>query len=511
MHPVRLLVVAALAALVSAFPASAGEGPLPPAPENLAQSWVAYFHLSGHVFRVGDTVTGTVTIPPIGDCGKGHRCVTGFYGLGGAGLKPIGPCDLKHKTCRWKAVEETEGWQTMVMQIQNDVGPAHSDDYYLVVDPNTYVLDGTVSSKTSTKGVAGVQLRIAGKKKVTATTNGSGYYAVALKKGAYTVTPFKAGEKGKFAPARASVTVTSRGARRDFLLKRAFRSDLYGVTKNGGEARDGDLLGGAGDAVSYVGKDWDPEGDHVFVYWNDKQLGEHAGAAELSGQWSVPLFPDDSCKGRLKAVQGEVVKTLTLRAAKWGAVIFADKDVTAGLDRGDSVEARSEGRKLKTKSVLCENEAPALGDKATAVWMTERAFVVENRPKGIKIRGAVTSPDVRMALSGNRAYTFAVRGNAPASYDPAGRSGVNALPPVLESATSLSGFARASGDLRIKGPLRLDGGVLYVAGNLTLDAGVSGKGAVIVAGTATIRGPVDLVTDSVAALVTGGTLLLYGK
>lgn len=511
MRRVRSLAAAVLAALVSAGSAASGEGPFPPAPENPAQSWVAYFHLSGHVFRVGDTVTGTITIPPIGDCGKGHRCVTGFYGLGGAGLKPIGPCDMKHRTCRWKAVAETDGWQVMSLQIQNNVGPAHSDDFYLVVDPNTYVLDGTVSSRTSSTGVPGVKLGIAGKKKLTATTNANGYYAVALKKGAYTVTPSKAGEKGKFAPPRASVTVGPKGAKRDFLLKRAFRSDLYGVTKNGAQARDGDRIGAVDDAVSYIGDDWDPEGDHVFVYWNDKQLGDHSGAGKFSNQWSVPLFPDDSCKGRLKAVQGEVVKTVTLRAAKWGAVVFADKDVTAGLDRGDSVEARDGGRKLKTKSFLCEGEAPVLGAQATAIWMTEKAFVVENRPKGIKIRGSVSSPDIRMALSGGRAYTLAVRGNAPAAYDPAGRSGVFAVGPVLEGATTLSGFGRADGDLRVKGPLRLDGSVLYVAGNLTVDAGISGKGAVVVVGSATIRGPVDLVTDNIAALVTGGTLVLYGK
>ena len=511
MHLVRLLAAAALAALVSAFPASAGEGPLPPAPENLAQSWVAYFHLSGHVFRVGDTVTGTVTIPPIGDCGKGHRCVTRFYGLGGAGLRPVGPCHMKHRTCRWKAVEETEGWQTMVMQIENDVGAAHSDDYYLVVDPNTYVLDGTVFSKTSTKGVAGVQLKIAGKKKVTATTNGSGYYSVALKQGAYAVTPFKAGEKGKFAPARASVTVTSKGARRDFLLKRAFRSDLYGVTKNGGQVASGDRIGGADDEVSYVGKDWDPEGDPVQVYWNDVKIGEHSGAGELGGKWRLPVFPDDSCRGRLKAVQGEVVKTLALRAAKAGAVVFADKDVTAGLFRGERVDAVSEARKLRSKSVLCEGEGASVGEKGAAIWVTDRAFFVENRPKGIRIRGTVSSPGAAMALSGGRSMSFAVRGADPRSYDTAGRGIVQQISGTLEGSIAFEGLLRGTGNVRVTVPLRLAGAVLFVDGDLTLEQGVSGVGAIIVTGSVTVRGLVDLVTDNVVALLAGGNLLLYGK
>lgn len=511
MHRARLLAATALVALAAALPASGGEGPLPPAPENLAQSWVAYFHLSGHVFRVGDTVTGTVTIPPIGDCGKGHRCVNGFYGLVGPGLEPIGPCDMKHRTCRWKAVGETEGWQTMVMQISNDVGPAHSDDYYMVVDPNTYVLDGTVESRTSSKGVPGVRLRIAGKKRVTATTNGSGYYAVALKKGRYRITPFKAGEKGKFAPARASVVVTTKGAKRDFLLKRAFRSDFFGVTKNGGQVASGDRIGGADDEVSYVGKDWDPEGDPVQVYWNDVKLGEHSGVGEFGNKWRLPVFTDNSCRGRLKAVQGEVVKTLALRAAKAGAVVFADKDVTAGLFRGDRVDAVSGARRLRSKAVLCEGEGASVGAKGAAIWVTDTAFFVENRPKGVRIRGTVSSPAAAMALSGGRSISFAVRGADPRSYDTAGKGLVQQIPGTVEGSPVFNGLLRGTGSVRVTGPLRLDGAVLFVDGDLMLEQGVSGVGAIIATGSVTVRGPVDLVTDNIVAMLAGGNLLLYGK
>lgn len=514
MRTLRPFVVLALAALALAAAAPAADGPLPPAPENLPQSWVGYFHLGGHVFRVGDTVTGTVEIPPIGDCGKGHRCVQSFYISGGAGLTPVGPCDLKHRACRWKAVDATDTWQTLTMQITSDLGPAVSSDYYLVVDPNTYVLDGTVTSRTSSKGVPGVKLRIVGKKSVTATTNGGGYYAVALKKGSYTVTPSRAGEKGKFAPARAHVVVTTKGAKRDFLLKRAFRSDLIGVTKNGGQVASGDRIGGADDEVSYIGKDWDPEGDPVQVYWSDVKIGEHSGAGEFGNRWRLPVFPDDSCRGRLKAVQGEVVKTLDLHAARDGQVVFADGDVRAGLYRGDHVEAVSGARRLKSKSFLCEGEGASVGDKGAAIWATSGAVSVENRPKGIRIWGAVSTAGGAMALSGGRAVQFAIRGPDPRGFDPAGKAGVAVIAPfnpASKDAIRLTGFCRGDGDLHAYGPLSLDGAVLYVNGNLTLDGGVSGTGAVIATGNVTIRGAVDLRTDSTVALLAGGKLLLYGK
>lgn len=515
--PVLVVAVTVCAVLLGNGAAALADGQLPPAPDNLPQSWIAYFHLSTHIVRVGETLTGTITIPPIGDCGKGHRCVSGVSIWGGLGLRQLGKCDLQHRHCRFKAIDETDTWQSVDMNISNDVGPAVSKDYYLVVDPNTYVLDGTITSKTNPTGVPGVQLRISGKQRATATTNGNGYYAVRLKKGRYAVTPSKAGEKGHFAPRTAHVNVRRHGRNtQNFRLRQSFPSNLIGVTKNGGQVASGERIGGAGDQVSFIGSVWDPEGDAIQVTWNGTQIGSYTTPASFSGSWQLPVFPTDSCRGTLRAVQGEFVKSLALHADPAGQIAFADGDVHAGFFRGDHVDAANPTRTLKPKSVLCEGEGAYVGPTGAAIWANTDAFEISDKPKGIHVWGAVSTPSGTLALSGGRTVQFAIGGPDPHTFDPALRGAPNVvrLGPTLSSGSgtvNLGGFYSRDGDLSVPSALHLDGAVLYVNGNATLSAGLNGVGAVIVTGNLTIKGPIELRTDSTNALVVGGALSLGGS
>ncbi|MGE0492685.1 MAG: hypothetical protein AB7S38_25965 [Vulcanimicrobiota bacterium] len=58
--------------------------------------------------------------------------------------------------------------------------------------------------------------------------------------------------------------------------------------------------------------------------------------------------------------------------------------------------------------------------------------------------------------------------------------------------------------------LTLDGGVLFVDGDLTIEGGISGKGAVIVTGDLSVHGSGSLASDNVAAILAGGFLEVEG-
>ncbi|MCA9794332.1 MAG: hypothetical protein KC910_21140, partial [Candidatus Eremiobacteraeota bacterium] len=58
--------------------------------------------------------------------------------------------------------------------------------------------------------------------------------------------------------------------------------------------------------------------------------------------------------------------------------------------------------------------------------------------------------------------------------------------------------------------LTLDGGVLFVDGDLNIEGGISGKGAVVVTGDLSVHGSGSLASDNVAAILAGGFLEVEG-
>lgn len=512
---VSLFLSGAVPSIASARPRSGG--PIPPMP-GLVESWVALFNLNEHVVRVGEILTGTIEIPAIGDCGEGHRCVSRVSVLPGSGLKQLGACDLKHRHCRWKAVDVADPWQAMEMEISTDIGGAVSRDYYMVVDPNTYVLDGTVTGRTDSKGVTGVVLHVRGKQRATASTNNEGYYVVRLKKGDYVVTPSRAGEQGVFAPAHARVHVTRKGRNsQNFWLKKSYPSDLVGVTGNGGQVGTGQRIGAVGDNVSFLGTSWDPDGDPVSVSWDKTRIGSYSTWDSFSGSWRLPVFPDGTCRGTLTAVQGTARKTLVLHANVDGQVAFTNGAVHVGIFAGGHVDPVAGGRALKPKSLLCEGEGAVVGAGGAAIWATASgAFELVSKPKRIHVWGAVTTPSGTMLISRGRRIPFAVGGPDPHSFDTVAKPGrITVSGPTLQASDPavgvyLTGYFYYDGDLTVVGPLRLDGAVLYVGGNLTISGGLRGVGSVIATGNMTINGPVELKTDNTQALDAGGQLTLNG-
>ena len=95
-------------------------------------------------------------------------------------------------------------------------------------------------------------------------------------------------------------------------------------------------------------------------------------------------------------------------------------------------------------------------------------------------------------------------------YDPEGKPGLQ----VVNSGAGtldVSGFQKSYSNLTVDNGIRLNGGVLFVEGDLTVSAGgVSGKGAIITTGNLTVRGDGDASSDNQAALISDGNITLLG-
>ncbi len=75
----------------------------------------------------------------------------------------------------------------------------------------------------------------------------------------------------------------------------------------------------------------------------------------------------------------------------------------------------------------------------------------------------------------------------------------------------LDGYYIRNGRLDVTDGLELNEGVVYVDGDLNVDGGVRGRGALIVTGTTNITGGVELSTDNRVALLSGGDVKIKGN
>lgn len=89
-------------------------------------------------------------------------------------------------------------------------------------------------------------------------------------------------------------------------------------------------------------------------------------------------------------------------------------------------------------------------------------------------------------------------------FDPAGLPYTYAYTP----GTTVAGRARHSGSLTL-GDLKLENGLLYVEGHLTINGTISGQGAIVASGDLTVNGSMAVSSDF-AALVAGKDLTLTG-
>lgn len=89
--------------------------------------------------------------------------------------------------------------------------------------------------------------------------------------------------------------------------------------------------------------------------------------------------------------------------------------------------------------------------------------------------------------------------------------GKDILPSTIPNDYQLSWNAQCDTDLHVRGSLQLNNGVLFVRGNLTVDQGVKGEGAIFVGGETLIRRGSDLLASDQVALVSRRKITLQGN
>lgn len=168
------------------------------------------------------------------------------------------------------------------------------------------------------------------------------------------------------------------------------------------------------------------------------------------------------------------------------------EDLKDGLDPSDLVK----GALLSNQALSINGPADVIGDLKTHT----RANLVGVNRNGKLEEEADQEEIPKIKLS---------------DYDPAGKPEIieypAARPPSPTIKLELSGLARVSGNVVLNKGLLLNGGVLYVDGDLTIQDGVNGYGAVFCTGSLSVTGGSDLGSDSLCALVAGDGLTLKGS
>lgn len=110
-----------------------------------------------------------------------------------------------------------------------------------------------------------------------------------------------------------------------------------------------------------------------------------------------------------------------------------------------------------------------------------------------------------------------VRGQDPpvldlAKYDPATHTGVQTLSQSNYTVREpMSGLVRSSNSLTFQQGLELKGGLVFVDGDVTIEAGgIRGQGLLVATGKVSIKGGSDFAADSRCAVLAGGDLVLKG-
>lgn len=166
-------------------------------------------------------------------------------------------------------------------------------------------------------------------------------------------------------------------------------------------------------------------------------------------------------------------------------------DLKDGLDPSDLVK----GALLSNQALSINGPADVIGDLKTHT----RATLVGVNRNGKLEEDAEQEEIPKIKLS---------------DYDPAGKPEIieftAARPASSAVKLELSGLARSSVSVTLNKGLVLNGGVLYVDGDLTIREGVTGYGAVFCTGNMSVSGGSDLGSDSLCALVAGKDLTLKG-
>jgi hypothetical protein len=187
-----------------------------------------------------------------------------------------------------------------------------------------------------------------------------------------------------------------------------------------------------------------------------------------------------------------------------GGLLLASVD--SPLTVAGGVDAIPEDLLKPAHVVSNSNETPALrldGSKAepSRVWGDAEAVGTVELSPFTTVRGAVKAQQTEQKIPQIEVTDF----------DPEGQNNVLRLTSPMEAnGLKVEGPYRRDGNLEVFSGLNLDGGYLYVKGNLDIYGGVRGRGAIFATGNIKIHDISTFRADEQQAIVAGGDVRVEG-
>jgi len=256
-----------------------------------------------------------------------------------------------------------------------------------------------------------------------------------------------------------------------------------------------------GDLFRYSGDGWNPKGEAIEVFLDNKRIKRFPARASFNGSFKLSRWQKDDCSAVFKAVQGKVNKKISIKGKKYWQVVGA----SAGL------KLNGKGRSLKAGGYICAGEFPTLDKGGEA--LVRKALVPRDlagfdgmeimalhpnktSPSGVRlsqVRG-VFSSRIKIGPKNIVAINQGKTINNPQDWDPIGRPDMREIPTFLDGVT-LDGYLRSDETVVIRGDLRLNSALLYINGNLTVTGGVLGVGSIVVTGKLSVGKEISLEND----------------
>ncbi|MEW6277064.1 MAG: hypothetical protein AB1758_00475 [Candidatus Eremiobacterota bacterium] len=236
--------------------------------------------------------------------------------------------------------------------------------------------------------------------------------------------------------------------------------------------------------------------------WNRSRLLPAGGTVPAERAHLVAV---GRCQNEVRTVEALVhVPNFTVSVASTGRVLLSNS-LVASLKNPQDFALIDSNPGLLGPGDLATNDS-----SAGAITLDRGSYVTGNVQtcgtvsllNGSRVGGEVRSPFTPADLP---AFNLD-------EYDPAAGDVLNyqELPSDPVGDQSLVGLVRCSGNTRIQGDLRLDNALLFVDGDLEVEGGLVGTGAVLVKRDTVVRGGVNLTSDDSIALITEGDVTLDG-
>lgn len=266
-----------------------------------------------------------------------------------------------------------------------------------------------------------------------------------------------------------------------------------------------------GETYTFYCQGWDPEGGDIFVSLNDVGVTTVPYAVTATGQFTVPPFRDRDLTQILSAYQ---------KGKPSDTEVPGDPEAQVELLLGvvKITDGSTIYRRLKAKDSIAVGEVPAAPDitaggnrfgllqidgptGAALVRFGGNQRLLYARNGDVAVYGAIAVRKIRVT-SGRSAMagTFKPSGLDLTAYDPAGSPNLTTLISAQSTSTAdhpleIAGLTR-SGTLSHSGPVKLNGGLLYTEGNLTILGDIEGEGAIVCTGNFIHKGKMKITTSN---------------